>query len=103
VALLTGKTGEIITISCLGALTLYIISMVSLLVLRRKEPHLSRPFRVPMYPVFPYTALLIAMLALLALIVFNFGLSLIYFAILGATYVAFLLFYREKERVEKIS
>jgi ethanolamine permease len=103
IALLTGKTGEIITISCLGALTLYIISMVSLLVLRRKEPHLPRPFQVPVYPTFPLIALLIALLALIALIVFNFGLSLIYFAILGAIYAAFLLFYREKERVEEIS
>src|SRR5688572_12668069 len=39
IALLTGKTAEIITISVFGALTLYIISMISLLQLRKKEPN----------------------------------------------------------------
>jgi ethanolamine permease len=47
VTLLTGRTGEIITISVFGALTLYVISMISLLRLRKKEPTLERPFRVP--------------------------------------------------------
>lgn len=37
VTLLTGKTGEIITISVFGALTLYIISMVTMLKLRIKR------------------------------------------------------------------
>lgn len=41
VALFTGKTGEIITIACFGALTLYIVSMVSLLVLRKKNRNWS--------------------------------------------------------------
>ena len=57
VALLTGKTGEIITIACFGAISLYIISMISLFALRRNEPHLERPFRVPFYPLFPAIAL----------------------------------------------
>src|SRR5204863_797804 len=50
IALLTGKTSEIITISVFGALTLYIVSMIALLRLRKKEPKLERPFKVPMYP-----------------------------------------------------
>src|SRR5688572_26474423 len=52
VALLTGKTAEIIIISVFGALTLYIISMISLLKLRKTEPELERPFKVPAYPYF---------------------------------------------------
>jgi ethanolamine permease len=57
IALYTGKTSEIITISVFGALTLYIISMIALLKLRRKEPQLERPFRVPFYPASPIIAL----------------------------------------------
>ena len=53
IALLTGKTSEIITISVFGALTLYIVSMIAVLQLRKKEPQLERPFRSPMYPAFP--------------------------------------------------
>lgn len=91
IALLTGKTGEIITIACFGALSLYIISMVSLLALRRKEPELERPFKVPFYPLSPYIALTIAIVALLAITIYNFELALIYFAILALAYLWFRL------------
>ncbi len=82
IALLTGKTGEIITIACFGALSLYIISMISLLVLRKKEPELERPFRVPLYPWFPIIALIIACVAFVAITIYNPFVASIYFAIL---------------------
>jgi len=86
IALLTGKTGEIITIACFGALSLYIISMISLLALRRKEPELERPFRVPMYPMFPIIALIIACVAFVAITVYNPLIASVYFAILLVAY-----------------
>ncbi len=89
IALLTGKTGDIIILSVFGALTLYIISMISLLRLRRKEPDLTRPFKVPMYPVFPIVALLIAVFSLVAMTIYNKDQALIYFFILGICYVSF--------------
>lgn len=89
VALFTGKTGEIITIACFGALTLYIISMVSLLVLRKNEPELERPFKVPLYPLSPILALVIATIALVAITVYNYQLALIYFVILLVSYMWF--------------
>lgn len=91
VALLTGKTGEIITISVFGALTLYIISMISLLRLRQKEPHLPRPFRVPAFPYFPILALAIATFSFVAMAVYNLGLVLIYFGILALSFALFTL------------
>lgn len=89
IALLTGKTAEIITISVFGALTLYIISMVSLLQLRKKEAQMIRPFKVPMYPLFPVTALAIAIVSFIAMTIFNFQLAIIYFVIMGVCYGAF--------------
>jgi ethanolamine permease len=86
IALLTGKTAEIITISCFGALSLYFISMISFLALRKKEPGLPRPFRVPMYPWFPVTALIISGACLLAMITLNINLAIIYFGILALSY-----------------
>jgi ethanolamine permease len=59
-ALLTNKTAEIITISVMGALTLYFIAMLSLLRLRKNAPNLPRPFSVPGYPLTPIMALLIS-------------------------------------------
>ncbi|MEO8414459.1 MAG: ethanolamine permease [Ginsengibacter sp.] len=92
IALLTGKTAEIITISVFGALTLYIISMISLLQLRKNEPQMARPFKVPWYPVFPVVALVIAVISLVAMTIFNLELGLIYFVIMGICYVAFKIF-----------
>src|SRR5207253_2314869 len=70
-ALLTGKTSEIITISVFGALTLYIVSMISLLVLRKNEPQLKRSFKVPFYPAFPVIALFIAIVSFVAMTIYN--------------------------------
>ena len=92
VALLTGKTAEIITISVFGALTLYIISMVSLLQLRKKEPNLERPFKVPMYPLFPIIALIIAIVSLIAMTIYNLKLALVYFLLMSICFAAFKMF-----------
>jgi ethanolamine permease len=91
VTLLTGRTGEIITISVFGALTLYVISMISLLRLRKKEPTLERPFRVPFYPIVPLVALAIAFVSLVALAIFNVKLGLIYLGLVGLCYGIFKL------------
>ncbi len=94
VALLTGKTTEIITIACFGALTLYIVSMAALIKLRKSEPGLERPFKVPMYPVFPVTALVIAAISFVAITIHNPMLALIYFAILAVAYGWFRVTYK---------
>jgi len=67
---LTGETAVIIVISCFGAVALYIISMISLFILRNKEPNLNRPFKVS-YPIVPSIALVIALLFLVALTISN--------------------------------
>lgn len=91
IALLTGKTAAIITLSVFGALCLYIISMVSVIRLRKKEPHLERPFRVPFYPFTPLLALVIAILSLIAMIVYNFLLAGIFLSIMLGCLITFLL------------
>jgi ethanolamine permease len=92
VALLSGKTSEIITISVFGALTLYMFSMMSMLKLRKQEPNLKRPFRVPCYPWFPVTALILSCISLIAMAIFNFYLSLFYLLILALSFILFKLF-----------
>jgi len=97
-ALLTGKTGEIITIACFGALTLYIVAMLSLFALRRKSPELERPFKVPFYPWFPAIALVIASIALVAMTVYNPWLALIYVGMLAVAYLYFHFFVKPSRR-----
>jgi ethanolamine permease len=64
ICILTGKTDVMITLSVLGAICMYIISMISLFVLRKKEPHLIRPYKAPFYPYLPLIALVFAIICL---------------------------------------
>ena len=89
IALLTGKTSEIITIAVFGALTLYVLSMITVIALRKKEPSMIRPFRVPFYPYFPIIALVIAFVSLIAMTSLNIKLALIYFGMLALSYIWF--------------
>jgi len=90
-ALLTGKTAEIITMSVFGALTLYVISMISLLRLRKMEPGLVRPFKVPLYPFFPLTALTIAVISFVAMSIYNLEIAAIYCLLVAVCYGIFKL------------
>lgn len=97
VALLTGKTAEIITLSVFGALTLYIISMIALLQLRKKEPGLHRPFKVPAYPAFPIIALVIAVVSITAMTIFNARLALLYFLLMAVCFILFKVVKKQQE------
>ena len=86
---LTNATADIITLSVFGALTLYIIAMLSLIKLRNHEPELKRPFRVPGYPFTPYIALMLSAFALLSLIWYNATLAIGFFLIMGFSFVLY--------------
>lgn len=91
IALLTGRTAELITLSVLGALLLYILSMLSVLVLRKKEPDLERPFRVPFFPLVPLVALGIACLALVAMLYYNPLLGLLFTGFIALSLLIYIL------------
>jgi ethanolamine permease len=97
IALLTGRTADIITIAVFGALTLYIFSMIALFKLRKKEPGLERPFKAPFYPLFPFLALVIAVFSFVAMVIFNTEVALIYFLIMGICFALFKLFSGKQE------
>jgi ethanolamine permease len=102
-ALLTGKTGEIITISVFGALTLYVLSMVSLFRLRKSEPRLSRPFLAPGYPFVPAIALLLSLFCLIAMAYYQPLLGLIYLGLLGVCFFWFYMGLSAETRKRAIS
>lgn len=83
IALWTGHTGEIIMLSVMGALTLYVISMLAFLKLRRDEPHLTRPFMAPFFPYAPWIALILSGGCLISVCVFNWQLMLIFVVLLS--------------------
>ena len=93
-ALLTGKTSELITLSAMGALGMYICSMAALFRLRRNEPHLARPFVAPLYPIVPLIALGLSLLSLAVIVYFNPGVT----AVFAGGFVLAALYYRTTAR-----
>jgi ethanolamine permease len=92
IALLSGKTAEIIVISVFGALTLYIISMVAVMVLRKNKPEMVRPFKTPVYPLFPIIALIISCVSFIAMLIYNLKLGLIYSGIVLGIFLLYKIF-----------
>jgi ethanolamine permease len=95
IALFTNKTAEIITISVMGALTLYLFAMLSILKLRRSEPNLKRPFKTPGYPFTPILALVIAGVSLVLIAMNNLNLFFIYLSIHIICFLLFKLFFQK--------
>lgn len=91
-ALLTGKTAEIITIAVFGALTLYLMAMITMIRLRKREPDLERPFKAPFFPVAPWLALIIAGISFVAMAIQDMRLAGIYLAILAGSWILFRVF-----------
>jgi amino acid transporter len=56
-------TAVAILISTLTAVIWYVLAMVSLMILRRKEPELFRPYKVPAYPSLPVFVAVLAGIA----------------------------------------
>lgn len=99
IALFTGTTGQIIILSVLGAVVMYMMSMISLFILREKEPAMERPFAAVFYPVFPAIALIIATVCMFAIIYYNFKISLIFFAGMAVAILIFMLMGKHKVRI----
>jgi ethanolamine permease len=74
--------------------------MIAFFALRKFEPELPRPFKVPWYPLFPATALIIAVIALISMMIYNFKLSLLYFFMLLGAYLLFVLLIDKRKPVK---
>jgi ethanolamine permease len=96
IALYLGKTDQLVILSVLGAVVMYILSMISLFILRKKEPNLERPFKAPLYPWFPAIALILSVVSLFAIIYYNFWLSILFFAGMAIALVIFIVMGRHK-------
>jgi ethanolamine permease len=98
-ALYYSDTNKIIVVSVMGAILMYMMSMISLFVLRVKEPALERSFKSPAYPVFPAIALIISTITLFAMIYYNFELSLYFFGGLAVVILIFVLMGKHKVKI----
>lgn len=97
ILLLTIKTATIITISVLGALSIYIIAMLSLIALRRREPLVPRPFKVPGYPFTPILAMLLAGVTIVLIGVYWYKIFIIYVVLILLSFILYKLFYKKSK------
>jgi ethanolamine permease len=89
VAIASGQTGEIITLACFGAITLYVLALVSFFMLRRNEADLERPFRAVGAPLLPAMSLGIAVIAGISMTWFHPYVAAIFLGLLVAGWLAF--------------
>lgn len=90
----------LIVLAVFGAVVMYCISMVSLFVLRKKEPDLERPFKV-MYPIVPGIALVLGILCLYSVIKYSilttslglFGKEIPLIYVIGITFFISIFYY----------
>lgn len=84
------NTSDLVILATIGAIVMYVISMMALFKLRKKEPQMERPFKVPFYPTVPGIALILSVVALLSMLYAYTKLCLIFFAGLS---ILLLIFY----------
>ena len=82
-----------------GALTLYLLSMLAVVALRRREPELVRPYRAPLYPAVPIVAVVLTALCLVAMAWSYPWVATGYAALIGLAWLLFSLFVPPDRRV----
>jgi len=100
VGAILGNGDILIQIAVFGAVISYIMMMLSAIVLRKKEPNMPRPYKVPLYPLTPYVALVLAIIALFAGF-FYAPKVILWTALVYAVFVAYFAFYSRHHLVAK--
>jgi ethanolamine permease len=77
----------------LTALIWYVLAMICLFILRKKEPNLPRPFKVPLYPVLPAAVIVMSLIAAGAYGVYSSGMVLVITFGMYALGLAYFLLY----------
>ncbi|MEK6398192.1 MAG: amino acid permease, partial [Terriglobus sp.] len=80
-------TANIVTMSVIGALVMYAISMLALLRLRKTEPDMPRPFRVRLYPFAPMWTLAGVTVCLASVVYYNRLIAAIFLGTVIAGYL----------------
>jgi ethanolamine permease len=93
-------TADIVTMAVFGAIVVYIVSMASLFRLRLTEPRMERPFRAPVFPLFPAFALGAAVVCLLTMVYYNPLVAAAFAGLMGLGYFYFLTTAGRRGRVD---
>lgn len=97
---LAGTYREILTYVAFVGQLFMMLTVVGLIVLRRREPNLPRPFRVPAYPFVPLLYIAILVWYLVNLLITRLELSLVGIGIVAAG-LPFYWYWSRKKRAQK--
>ena len=87
---------RLILIATFGALVSYVMMNLSLIILRKKEPNLARPYKAPFYPIVPIVSIVISILALFSSIFKDPVFFLINIGIFSAAVIYFFVWARHR-------
>jgi APA family basic amino acid/polyamine antiporter len=73
---LSGKYGDLLTLVIFGVLIFYVLTILGIFILRKKQPDAPRPYKAFGYPVLPLIYVVVAISLALLLLVFETGYAL---------------------------
>ncbi|MGL5916048.1 MAG: APC family permease, partial [Culicoidibacterales bacterium] len=96
---LTGQYGLLADVGVFGSWIFYVLSFIAVILLRKRQPDLVRPYKVPLYPFLPIVAIVGGVYFLVSSLITNPGVSLfaVFIVSLGIpVYYATRYFYRDE-------
>lgn len=94
---LSGQTATVISVSVFSALFMYILALISLFILRKREPNMDRPYKV-LYPITPIISFIAVLFIFGCVIAFNLGIVVIVLAVYAVVVLYYLLWGRKNLR-----
>jgi APA family basic amino acid/polyamine antiporter len=99
---LTGSYGQLLKYATFSSLLFYVVTIIALFVLRKKEPDTPRPYKAWGYPIIPALYILITSLICLDILIFDFRNSIIGVGII-ALGIPVYFFFRNNQNVQTTS
>jgi APA family basic amino acid/polyamine antiporter len=96
----TGTYSNLLEYVVFAALLFYVLTVRALIVLRRKEPNLARPFKVPGYPYLPLFYIIAASIIMIGQIYMSWKFSGASLLIILSGYPAYLFWHRKMKAKE---
>jgi APA family basic amino acid/polyamine antiporter len=96
---LTGSYGDLLNYCTFASLLFYIITVVGLIILRKKEPNAERPYKVWGYPFVPVTYIILASIVAVGILWSQWDIAINGLMIVALGYPIYFLFNRKKNVV----
>jgi len=100
---LTGSYGQLLAYATFSSLIFYIVTIIALFVLRKKEPNTPRPYKAWGYPIIPMLYIIITSLICLDLLIFDPKNSILGVVIILLGIPVYFLFSKKQNTASSIS